>query len=131
MIFRHEIRVRYSEVDIQRVVFNSHYLAWCDDASDLWFRSVGAGLEDDWWEVMVKRAEIVWDGGATIGDTVAIDISVTRWGTTSFDVGFHGTVRGAPVFDATITYVAVRTGTRETVRVPDDFRTAAGSTTPP
>lgn len=131
MTFRHEIRVRYSEVDIQRVVFNSHYLAWCDDASDLWFRSLGAGLEDDWWEVMVKRAEIVWEGGATIGDTVAIDISVTRWGTTSFDVLFHGTVRGAHVFDATITYVAVRTGTKETVRVPDDFRTAAGSTTPP
>ena len=27
---------------MQRVVFNAHYLAYCDDAADLWFRSLGA-----------------------------------------------------------------------------------------
>ena len=32
------VRVRYGEVDMQRVVFNAHYLAYCDDAADLWFR---------------------------------------------------------------------------------------------
>jgi acyl-CoA thioesterase FadM len=50
---------------------------------------------------------------------------VRRWGTTSFDVAFEGTVDGSAVFTAVLTYVAVRTGTSETVPVPDDFRAAA------
>ena len=38
---------------------------------------------------------------------------------------FDGTVDGAPVFTADLTYVAVVTGTTETVPVPDEFRAAA------
>jgi acyl-CoA thioesterase FadM len=30
--YRHTIRVRYGECDMQRVVFNAHYFAYCDDA---------------------------------------------------------------------------------------------------
>jgi acyl-CoA thioesterase FadM len=51
---------------------------------------------------------------------------VRRWGASSFDVGFEGTVGGDAVFSAELTYVAVRTGTTETVPVPDEFRAAAG-----
>ena len=124
--FVHRVRPRYGEIDMQRVVFNAHYLAYCDDAADLWFRAKGAGLEDDWWDVMVKKATITWSGAARIHDELVITVAVRRWGTTSFDVGFDGTVDDAPIFSADITYVAVRTGTTETVRVPDDFRAAAG-----
>src|SRR5688500_1093405 len=35
----HEVRVRYGECDMQRVVFNAHYMAYCDDAVDTWFRA--------------------------------------------------------------------------------------------
>ena len=126
----HHIRPRYGEVDLQRVVFNAHYLAYCDDAADLWFRHLGATLEEGEWEVMVKRATITWSGGATVHDDLAIAVEVVRWGNSSFDVGFTGTVDGAPVFEAVLTYVAVKTGTKETVRVPDDFRAAAGGPTP-
>ena len=125
MGYRHEIRVRYGEVDMQRVVFNAHYLAYCDDAADLWFRTLGAALENDVWDVMVKRAEITWDGGAGVHDLLVIDLAVGRWGNTSFDVTFNGTVEDEPVFTATLTYVAVKTGTTETVPVPDSFRSAA------
>jgi acyl-CoA thioester hydrolase len=121
----HTVRVRYGEVDMQRVVFNAHYLAYCDDAADLWFRSLGAALEAGEWDVMVKKATITWDGAARVHDELAVAVSVSRWGTTSFDVRFDGTVEGAGVFRADITYVAVRTGTSETVRVPDAFRAAA------
>ena len=129
--FVHRIRVRYGEVDMQRVVFNAHYLAYCDDAADVWFRQIGAGLEDDWWDVMVKRADITWDGGAGVHDELAIALEVARWGTSSFDVRFTGTVEGRPVFTAVLTYVAVRTRTTETVRVPDEFRAAAGGPAQP
>ncbi len=114
--------VRYYECDMQRVVHNAVYLAWCDDVADGFFREAGAGLEDVWWDVMVKAATLTWSASARLGDEVLIRCAVERWGNTSFDVGFHGTKAGDAVFDATITYVAVRTGTAETVPVPAEFR---------
>jgi acyl-CoA thioester hydrolase len=110
---------------MQRVVFNANYLAYCDDAADWWFRSLGATLEGGEWDVMVKSASITWDGAARVHDDLAIEVFVSRWGNSSFDVRFNGTVDGAPVFTADLTYVAVVTGTTDTVRVPDDFRAAA------
>jgi acyl-CoA thioester hydrolase len=123
----HHIRVRYGECDMQRVVFNANYLAYCDDAADYWFRQLGVQLEGGTWDVMVKKATITWDGGARVHDDLAIAVHVSRWGTTSFDVRFDGTVDGAPVFTAEITYVAVTTGTTDTVPVPDEFRTTASA----
>jgi acyl-CoA thioester hydrolase len=125
MAFLHRIRVRYGEVDMQRVVFNANYLAYCDDATDLWFRSLGAALEEDEWDVMVKRAEITWSGAARVHDEIAIELHVSRWGNASFDVAFAGAVGETPVFTATITYVAVKTGSHQPVPVPDSFRAAA------
>ena len=121
----HHVRIRYGEVDMQRVVFNAHYLAYCDDAADLWFRSLDGGIAAGTWDVMVKKATITWDGGARVHDDLAIALSVSRWGNSSFDVRFEGTVEGTPVFTAELTYVAVVMGTTETVRVPDEFRDAA------
>ncbi len=123
----HHIRVRYGECDMQRVVFNANYLAYCDDAADYWFRQLGVALEAGTWDVMLKKATITWEGGARVHDDLAIAVHVSRWGTTSFDVRFDGTVDGAPVFSADITYVAVVTGTTDTVAVPDEFRAAASA----
>src|SRR3546814_18109919 len=75
---------------------------------------------------MVKKATVTWSGGATVHDDLAIAVEVVRWGNTSFDVQFAGTVEADPVFEAVLTYVAVETGTKQTVRVPDAFRAAAG-----
>ncbi len=116
------LRVRYYECDMQRVVHNSVYLAWCDEVADRYFRSAGMGSSD--WDVMVKAAAVTWTTSATIGDEITIEPSVSRWGNTSFDVTFDGTRASDPVFTATITYVGVETGTTNTVRVPDDFRSA-------
>ena len=125
MPYVHHVRVRYGECDMQRVVFNANYLAYCDDAADWWFRSLGALLEAGEWDVMVKKATVTWDGAAKVHDDLAIAVSVSRWGNSSFDVRFDGTVEGEAVFTAEITYVAVVTGTTETVAVPAEFRTAA------
>ena len=123
---REVVRVRYYECDMQRVVHNSVYLAWCDDVADRYLRSAGATLEGDWWDVMVKAATITWSASARVGDAIGIEPAVTRWGNSSFDLTITGTREddGSEVFTATITYVAVRTGTAESVRVPDEFRSA-------
>lgn len=119
------IRVRYYECDMQRVVHNAVYLAWCDEVGDRYFRLAGMGDGD--WDVMVKTAALTWTTSATVGEVVDIEPSVSRWGNTSFDVTYDGTRDGDPVFTATVTYVAVETGTTRTVRVPDAFRTAVAA----
>ncbi|HEX8805275.1 MAG TPA: thioesterase family protein [Acidimicrobiales bacterium] len=122
--YRHEIRVRYGEVDMQRHVFNAHYLAYMDDACDTWFRLALGHYEDHGFDMVVKRAELTWAGGATFGDVLAIDVSVARWGRTSFDVGFAGSVGERPVFEGTLTYVSVTPGTMAPVPVPESVRAA-------
>ena len=126
MGFQHTVRVRYGEVDMQRVVFNAHYLAYCDDAADLWFRTIGAPLE---------AGDVGRHGEEGHGDLVGGRPGPRRAGDRRRrpSVGEHAastsgsTVGWAsdPVFSADITYVAVRTGTTETVPVPDEFRAAA------
>jgi acyl-CoA thioester hydrolase len=122
----HRIRVRYGEVDMQRVVFNAHYLAYCDDACEMWLQSLGLNVFDHGWDFMLKKATIEWAGAATVHDVLDIAVEATRWGNTSFDVGFAGSVDGRPVFTTTITYVGVKAGTRETMPPPPEVRTLLG-----
>ena len=127
MAYRHEIRVRYGEVDLQGVVFNAHYLAYCDDAADVWLRTFPSGIGSGAWDIMLKRSDITWHGPAGLHEVLAIDVGIRRWGNRSFDVGFEGTVGERRVFSATNTYVAVADGTHQAISVPDDFRVAAAA----
>lgn len=122
---REQIKVRYQEVDLQNVVFNAHYLAWCDIATAGWFGDAigwtGVGDGVDW---MVVKVVMEWQGSATFGDVVDLDCGIARWGTSSFDVAFRGAVAGRAVFTARITYVCVAPGTKISTPVPDSMKTA-------
>lgn len=121
---RYSLDVRYSECDMQQVVHNSVYLRWCDDLADAFFRDLAVGLESGSWDIMVKAASITWSAPARLRDTVDIDIEISRFGNTSFDVTYVGTVRGEPAFEATMVYVSVVPGTLETAPVPQELRDA-------
>ncbi|HEX6167628.1 MAG TPA: thioesterase family protein [Acidimicrobiales bacterium] len=124
--FRHDIRVRYAEVDMQRHVFNAHYLTYVDEAFDAWLRS---RLGDDYHssgalDMVLKRADVTWHGNAGFSEVLAVDVAARRWGTTSFDIGFEGLVGERPVFTALVTYVAVTPGTMAPTPVPAAVRSA-------
>lgn len=121
--YDHEVRVRYVDCDMQGVVYNAHYLTFIDDACDCWLRRLGADFETAFgWEVMLKKAEILWEGPAHFAETIGIHCEVTRWGNTSFDMGFTGSVDGRAVFGATVTYVVVDHGEHRPMPVPDALR---------
>lgn len=122
MAYRHSLRVRYAEVDAQGVVFNAHYLTYCDEAVTRWWVDAGVSFGDHGWDVMVKKAALEWQGSAGFEDVLDIDVGVARWGTTSHDVRCVGTVEGRPVFTATITYVGVAYGTKTPTPPPDVVR---------
>ncbi|MDP9458603.1 MAG: acyl-CoA thioesterase [Actinomycetota bacterium] len=44
--FAHTLRVRYSEIDGQKVAYNSHYLTYLDVAITEYFRSLGIAFLD-------------------------------------------------------------------------------------
>ena len=128
--FVHPIRVRYGECDMQKVVFNANYLAYCDDAIDSWFRSVlapgGEGFETLGFDFMLKTATLTWHAPLTFGETADLACSIGRWGNASFDVAIEATVGAGERFSASITYVSVVPGTNTPTRVPDLVRTVLG-----
>ena len=118
----HQVRVRYGECDMQRVVFNANYLAYCDDAVEQWLRAKGVQVNSVGWDFMLKKATIEWHGTATVHETIDIAVVASRWGNTSFDVTFTGSVDGRAVFTCVITYVGVKYGTLETAPPPEDVK---------
>jgi acyl-CoA thioester hydrolase len=123
----HQIRVRYGEVDMQRVVFNAHYMAYCDDAVERWLAARGVNVFVVGWDFMLKKVALEWQGSATVHETIDIrveGVEVARWGSTSFDVRFTGTVGDRPVFTNTTTYVGVKLGTQEPTPPPEDVKAA-------
>ncbi len=119
MIYTHSIRVRYGELDPQGVVFNANYLAYCDDAMDRWLHStILTDLEALGLDLMLKKAEIVWQAPAHLGDVLALKVQVIKWGNTSFVAEFVTT----GIFAATITYVCVKHKTTTPMRFPDALR---------
>jgi acyl-CoA thioester hydrolase len=126
MTFVHEVRVRYGECDMQKVVFNAHYMAYCDDAVDTWFRTVltpnGEGFESLGFDFMLKTATLTWHAPLVFGETGALACTVERWGNASFDVHIDGSAAGDPRFSALITYVSVTPGENKPARIPEIVR---------
>jgi acyl-CoA thioester hydrolase len=124
--FTHSIRVRYAEVDGQGVVFNAHWMTYFDESCTRFMESLGFG--PDFWiaeyDVMLVRANIEWAGSARFDDWVEVEVVPTRLGTKSFDLRYRASVAGAPVCEATITYVSVQPGAYNSIEIPEKVRAA-------
>jgi YbgC/YbaW family acyl-CoA thioester hydrolase len=123
--FIHRITVRYGEVDMQRVVFNAHYLAYCDDAIDTWFRTAlgaGGGMDQMGFDFMVKSVNLTWHRPLVFGEVADLDCSISRWGSSSFDVRVEATCTGDERFAATLTYVSVVPKENVPTPVPERVR---------
>ena len=68
--FVHSIRVRHGECDQQGIVFNSHYLAYIDDALDMWFREVFEGNYMSKFDCVLKKVELEWFSPASPHDII-------------------------------------------------------------
>lgn len=85
-------RVRYNEVDAQGIVFNAHYLTWCDNASYEFFRKKGWSpheLASKDFDFVVRSANIDYREPAYLDDLLDIDLYVKKIGVTSYHVVFN------------------------------------------
>jgi acyl-CoA thioester hydrolase len=126
--FHQQIRVRYSECDMQGIVFNANYLMYMDDVVDQWFTTLIGPMPEIGFDYVVKRATIEWSSPARRGDLLTLSPSVTRWGHTSFDITITGVLTGQPVFVGTLTCVSVTPGTHTPTPIPDGVRAALSTT---
>jgi acyl-CoA thioester hydrolase len=109
--FRHRIRVRYSEIDGQKVVFNSRYLEYADVAITEYYRSLGVpptappGAQVP--EFHVAKATIEFKAPIYLDEEIDLCVCTLRVGRTSWTILIE--IRGADGGDirATIEEVQV------------------------
>lgn len=133
MTFTERIRVRFSETDGQGVVFNGSYPVYADAALDAWMeRALGVEWTRTIGRALCVAATSTWEfkRSAKFMDRIAVTCSVVRWGRTSFDVAYDGTLEpnGEACFAGRVTYVCVSDETRRPVPVPGDMKAALSGT---
>jgi acyl-CoA thioester hydrolase len=85
--FSTSFKVRYAEIDGQKVVFNSRYLEYADvAASEFWdWTGIGPALGPAWTETEfhVRRTEIDYLKPFVFGDRIEAFVRIARIGTSS------------------------------------------------
>jgi acyl-CoA thioester hydrolase len=91
--FRHRLRVRWSECDLQGVVFYPQYLAYLDHTvTELWRVAIGPYTDmipTHGVDMVVAEAAMRYRGSARFDDELEISASLTRLGSTSITTAFR------------------------------------------
>jgi acyl-CoA thioester hydrolase len=118
--------VRYVECDQQGVVFNAHYLAWCDEAMNTWYAATGLAYPDllaRGLDARLVASTLEWSSPARWGDLVEVDVELERVGRTSFVLAFAVRVGERVCCRVRTTYVMTDAHGKP-LPVPDDLRAA-------
>ncbi len=89
----HRLRVRWAEVDMQKIVFNAHYLMYIDTAMSDYWRALAlpyeASMEALGGEMYVKKATVEYHASARLDDTLDVGLRCARVGNSSslFEAG--------------------------------------------
>jgi YbgC/YbaW family acyl-CoA thioester hydrolase len=85
--FAERLRVRWAEVDLQRIVFNGHYLMYFDTAVAGWWRALALPYHETMEAVQgdffVRKATLEYLGSARYDDQLEVGMRCARIGTTS------------------------------------------------
>jgi acyl-CoA thioester hydrolase len=110
--------VRYAEVDQQGIVFNSHYLLYCDEAMGAYCAE--RGLLELAEKVHLVASTLSWQAPARWGDVVDVDAHCAKVGSSSFVIHFDLRVGARPVCTVETTYVLADDGRPQPL--PDEIR---------
>lgn len=125
MAFVHQVRVLYSDVDMQGVVFNGRWLYYFDDAMTQFLGALGydpTTVFEEVFDVMLVHAEVDWKAAVGFNQVVDIEVRPSRLGTSSFDLRFEASVNGQAACEATITYVSIAPRGNRPEPIPDEVR---------
>ena len=132
--FFHRLRVRWSEVDMQKVVFNGNYFNYFDVAVfESWRAMVGQGMRaqgarlqeqfESWiHNIYVVKASAEYHGPAHWDDELDIGVRATRLGRSSMRTVVEIYRGDEHLISGELIYVYKDPATNAPVPLPDEFR---------
>jgi YbgC/YbaW family acyl-CoA thioester hydrolase len=124
--FFYPLRVRWAEVDMQKIVFNAHYLMYFDTAIAEYWRALALPYEEAMHQMggdlYVKKASLQYEGSARFDDQLNIGLKCVRIGRSSIE--FAGAVFRADslLVKGELIYVFADPSTQVSQPVPDVLR---------
>jgi len=126
-VFKHTLRVRYSECDPQGVVFNANYVAYFDVIlTELWREALGSYQEmvEGGTDMVVAEVNVRFLGPARFDDEIDFEARLARLGETSMSTRIDSRANGEPVVQGEIRHVFIDPETKTKTPMPPHIRTA-------
>jgi acyl-CoA thioester hydrolase len=124
----HRLRVRWVEVDMQKIVFNGHYLTYIDTAIAEYWRAIGLEYPDGYVtryasDMFLRKATLEYLGSARYDDELDVHCRASRLGRSSVTFLFE-IWRGTAdlLITAELVYVNAHPESKAAVPLPEDFR---------
>jgi acyl-CoA thioester hydrolase len=124
----HRLRVRWAEVDMQKIVFNGHYLTYIDTAVAEYWRAIGLPYPEGYVaryasDIFLRKASVEYLGSARYEDELDVLCRAARLGRSSVTFLFE-IWRGARdlLITAELVYVNADPEAKTAVPLPEDFR---------
>ncbi len=128
----HRLRVRWAEVDMQKVVFNGHYLTYIDTAVAEYWRAIGLAYPEGYVDkyandMFLRKAAVEYLGSARYDDELAVHCRVAKLGRSSMTFVFEiwrerPEPSPAPLITAELVYVNAHPTTMKAAPLPEDLR---------
>lgn len=124
--FSHRLRVRWVEVDMQKIVFNGHYLMYFDTAVTDYWRQLAMPyaetLQQLGGDLFVKKASVTYHASAEMDDFLDVCLRCERVGNSS--MAFVGAIfRGDELLiTADLVYVYADPVAKKSQPIPDPLR---------
>jgi len=122
----HRLRVRWAEVDMQKIVFNAHYLMYFDTAVTDYWRAVAlpyeAAMQQLGGDIYVAKATVEFHASARMDDMLEVGMKCSRIGNSSLT--FTGAIfRGEEhLISGELVYVFADPATQRSQPVPQALR---------
>lgn len=124
--FSYPIRVRYSEIDGQKVVFNAHYLTYLDVAVVEYFRKVIGPdflkLPEGYFDIALVKVSIDFKQPARLDDVIDVHCRITRLGNSSMNFEYMITRDNEVLVEAESVQVNFNPTTGKSQPIPEEIR---------
>lgn len=125
--FTYLLRVRYSECDAQKIVFNGKYAELIDVAATEFMRAIWGDYNqvlERGVDSQVVNLTISWKAPSTFDDVLAIEVSVGHIGNSSYTLVFDisNFSSGAEIASSEIVYVMVNATEFNKMTIPSDLK---------
>ena len=118
MTFVHRETVRFRDLDSMAHMNNAVYATFIEQARIAFLSPRGADVEN----MILARLEIDFRSPVELGETIEIDVTPTRVGTKSFDLGYVLRAGDRVVAEAKTVIVAYDYELAESVELPSEWK---------